>query len=183
MKKISVKELVYAAVLLAVGMVLPFLTGQIPAIGKVISPLHYPIFLAGFMLSPVTACILGFVLPLLRSLVFGMPPIYPTALAMAFELAAYGLFAALLYRMLPKKPWSIYLSLIGSMLGGRIVWGLVSMVLYGVGGQSFGMEAFLAGAFITAWPGILIQLIIVPLLVMALSRIGLVKTEPQKAAN
>ena len=178
--KISVKELVYAAILLAVGMVLPFLTGQIPAVGAVISPLHYPIFLAGFMLSPPLACILGFVLPLLRSMIFGMPPIYPTALAMAFELAAYGLLAALLYRALPKKTGSIYAALIGAMLGGRVVWGLVSLVLYGVGGQSFTFEAFLAGAFITAWPGILIQLVLVPLLVMALQRVGIVKTAPAR---
>ena len=98
------RRLVYSALFLALALLLPFLTGQIPQIGSALSPMHIPVLLA-----------VGFIAPLLRHLLFGMPPIL-TAIAMAFELAAYGAFSGLLYRLLPKRPAYIYVSLIGAMV-------------------------------------------------------------------
>jgi len=170
MKKNPVRTLVLAAMCVAIGLFLPFLTGQIPEIGARLSPLHIPILLCGFMCGWQYGLIAGFVLPLLRSAIFGMPPMIPTGLAMAFELAAYGLFTGLLYRMLPKKPAFVYVTLIVSMLLGRVVWGVASMAIYGATGGAFTFAAFLAGGFTNAIPGIILHIVIIPPVVLALKK-------------
>lgn len=170
MKFSSTQNLVLAALFLALGLALPFVTGQIPAMGQALLPMHLPVIIGGFVLGGPMGLLIGFTTPILRSLIFGMPPIFPTATAMAFELAAYGLLAGLLYRVLSKGTLRVYLSLIGAMLGGRVVWGLVSLVLFGLQGRAFSWQLFTAGAFINAVPGIVVQLILIPLLVISLER-------------
>ena len=96
MKQNNTKKLVYSALFLALALVLPFLTGQIQTFGQMLAPMHLPVLLCGFVCGPVWGLAVGAVAPLLRSLLFGMPPMFPTAVAMAFELAAYGLFTGLL---------------------------------------------------------------------------------------
>ena len=161
------RHLVYAAVCLALCMLLPFLTGQIPQIGSALSPMHIPVLLAGFLCGPWWAMAVGFVAPMLRHVWLGMPPLI-TAIAMSFELAAYGLFSGLLYRLLPKKTVNIYVSLIGAMILGRIVWGIAMVVISGVSGSAFTWSAFIAGALLNAVPGIILHIVLIPILVMAL---------------
>ena len=163
------RHLVYAAVCLALCMLLPFLTGQIPQIGSALSPMHIPVLLAGFLCGPWWAMAVGFVAPMLRHVWLGMPPLI-TAIAMSFELAAYGLFSGLLYRLLPKKTVNIYVSLIGAMILGRIVWGIAMVVISGVSGSAFTWSAFIAGALLNAVPGIILHIVLIPILVMALRR-------------
>ena len=163
------RHLVYAAVCLALCMLLPFLTGQIPQIGSALSPMHIPVLLAGFLCGPWWAMAVGFVAPMLRHVWLGMPPLI-TAIAMSFELAAYGLFSGLLYRLLPKKTVNIYVSLIGAMILGRIVWGIAMVVISGVSGSAFTWSAFIAGALLNAIPGIILHIVLIPILVMALKR-------------
>ena len=163
------RQLVYAAVCLALCMLLPFLTGQIPQIGSALSPMHIPVLLAGFLCGPWWAMAVGFVAPMLRHVWLGMPPLI-TAIAMSFELAAYGLFSGLLYRLLPKKTVNIYVSLIGAMILGRIVWGIAMVVISGVSGSAFTWSAFIAGALLNAVPGIILHIVLIPILVMALKR-------------
>ncbi len=163
------RHLVYAAVCLALCMLLPFLTGQIPQIGSALSPMHIPVLLAGFLCGPWWAMAVGFVAPMLRHVWLGMPPLI-TAIAMSFELAAYGLFSGLLYRLLPKKTVNIYVSLIGAMILGRIVWGITMVVISGVSGSAFTWSAFIAGALLNAVPGIILHIVLIPILVMALKR-------------
>lgn len=171
MKKISVYKLCMSALFLALGIILPFLTGQIPEIGSMLLPMHLPVLLCGFLCGAPWGLVVGAVTPLLRSLLFTMPPPYPTAVAMAFELAVYGWMAGFLYARLPRKTWNIYLSLIGAMAAGRIVWGAVSFFLYTLGGKAFSFEIFMAGAFVNALPGILLQLVLIPLVVLAYQRL------------
>ena len=163
------RHLVYAAVCLALCMLLPFLTGQIPQIGSALSPMHIPVLLAGFLCGPWWAMAVGFVAPMLRHVWLGMPPLI-TAIAMSFELAAYGLFSGLLYRLLPKKTVNIYVSLIGAMILGRIVWGITMVAISGVSGSAFTWSAFIAGALLNAVPGIILHIVLIPILVMALKR-------------
>lgn len=163
------RHLVYAAVCLALCMLLPFLTGQIPQIGSALSPMHIPVLLAGFLCGPWWAMAVGFVAPMLRHIWLGMPPLI-TAIAMSFELAAYGLFSGLLYRLLPKKTVNIYVSLIGAMILGRIVWGITMVVISGVSGSAFTWSTFIAGALLNAVPGIILHIVLIPILVMALKR-------------
>ena len=170
MGKSSTKKLVNAALMLALGMVLPFLTGQIPSVGSRLLPMHIPALLTGYISGPLYGLLVGFIMPLFRSMIFGMPPMFPTAVAMAFELATYGLIAGLLYRRMNKNTGNIYLSLIIAMVIGRFVWGLVSYVLYGLGESAFTWQIFTAGAFVNALPGIIIQLILIPVLVLALKK-------------
>ena len=173
-----IRNLVLAALFLALGMVLPFLTGQIPQIGRVLSPMHIPAFLCGFVCGWPYGLAIGFIMPLLRSVLFGMPQLIPSALVMAFELAAYGCSAAIIYRLLPKRPVFIYVTLIASMLIGRVVWGLASLVIYRLFTEnSFTLAPFLAGGFVNAEPGIILHIVLVPAVVMALERADLIDTE------
>ena len=173
--KKAVKNLTASAVCLALCMLLPFLTGGIPQIGARIAPMHIPVLLCGFIAGPYYAAIVGFIAPPLRFILFGMPPILPTGVAMSFELAVYGALSGLLYKMLPKKTINIYISLIGAMLAGRIVWGIVrfAMSALRIVPMPFTMEMFIAGAFVTALPGIIIHIILIPLIVIALKRSNL----------
>ena len=169
-KTSPILHLTYAAVCLALCMVLPFLTGQIPQIGSALCPMHIPVLLCGFLCGPVYAAVVGAVAPLLRFALFGMPPIFPTGVAMCFELAAYGLISGWLYRRLPRSRTSIYAALIAAMLAGRLVWGAVRAILSGIGTSPFTWAAFLSGAFTAAIPGIIVHIVLIPIIVMALER-------------
>ena len=169
MKK-NLKNLCLSAVCLALCMVLPFLTGQIPQIGSALSPMHIPVLMCGLLCGWQYGLAVGFIAPLLRFLLFAMPPIMPTGLAMMFELAAYGAFSGMLLKLLPKKLPFLYVSLIGAMLGGRIVWGIVRFVLGLIVGPAFTFPAFLSGAFVSAVPGIICHILLVPPVVMGIRR-------------
>ncbi len=168
-------RLVLAGLFIALGIVLPFFTGQIPQIGSMLLPMHLPILLCGFVCGWPYGLFVGLVTPLLRSLLYTMPPMFPTAVAMAFELAAYGLFTGLFYKRLPKKPLYTYVTLLSAMILGRLVWGIATFVLLGIDGKAFTFQLFLAGAVLNAIPGIIVQIVLVPLLVFALKKAGLMK--------
>ena len=174
MKKLNVRNMVLAALSLALCLVLPFLTGQIPQIGSALCPMHLPVLLCGFLCGPWWALLVGATAPLLRHLLFSMPPLL-TAIAMSFELAAYGAVSGLLYRKLPKNGAGIYISLITAMVVGRILWGIVRVAMTGVSGETFTWAMFLAGAFTTAIPGIVLQLLLIPALVVAFRRVKLIQ--------
>ena len=154
----------WAAMCLALCLVLPFLTGQIPQIGSAMCPMHLPVFLAGFLCGPWWALLVGTAAPLLRHLLFSMPP-FLTAIAMSFELAAYGIVSGFIYRKAPKNLSGIYISLVSAMIVGRILWGIVRVTMTGVSGEAFTWALFLAGAFTNAIPGIIVQLILIPVLI------------------
>lgn len=164
--KTNTKKLVLSGMFIALGIVLPFITGEIPEIGKMLCPMHIPVMLCGIFCGWQYGLIVGFVTPLLRSILVGMPAMIPGGVSMAFELATYAVVIALMYRALPKKPWAIYVSLITSMIAGRIVWGLMRMLIGGIIGKAFTYSAFISGALLTAIPGIITQLILIPIIVI-----------------
>lgn len=152
--------------LLTLGMVLPFLTGQIKEIGDSLLPMHLPIMLCGLICGAKYGFAAGAALPLLRSLTLGMPPIYPNAIWMSVELATYGLVVGLLYFSFFKKQiWWLYCSLVVSMICGRISWGITKAILLGAAGKAFTLEAFVVGGIIDALPGIVLQLLLVPVII------------------
>lgn len=167
-KKSSLLKMILAALFLALAYVLPFLTGQIPEIGSMLCPMHIPVLLCGFICGWPWGLAVGLIAPLFRSLTLGMPPIFPTAVCMAFELATYGAVSGKMHRLLPRKKPYIYASLLIAMIAGRLVWGAAMFVCMGIKGGSFTLAAFLAGAVTNAIPGIIAQIILVPVLVMAL---------------
>lgn len=189
MKKqpLYVKRLVLSAMFMALGLILPFITGQLQQVGTMLLPMHIPVLLCGLICGWQYGAVVGFVLPLLRYSLFGMPPIYPMGISMAFELAAYGAVIGICRKIFQRKKWfatvseskryilDIYFSLVVSMICGRIVWGLVRYALASVTRQVFTWQMFVAGAFVTAIPGIVIQLILIPALMIALERAGIWK--------
>ena len=174
--KNHVRKLVMAAMCLAIALVLPFLTGQIPEIGAALSPMHIPAFLCGFICGPWWGIAVGAIAPLLRNIVFGMPQI-PVAIPMAFELAVYGFTAGLLYQLLPKKIPYMYVSLVCSMLAGRVVWGIVKVIMSVAQSTEFTFGAFIAGAVTGAIPGIICHILLVPGIVIALKHAKLIGEE------
>lgn len=136
-------------------------------------PVHFPVFLCAFLCGWQYALFLGFLLPICRSMIFGMPHMFPVAIAMAFELAAYGLIAGLIYgRSKQKSTASLYIALISAMILGRVVWGIVEVLLLGIGENAFTWQMFLSGALLEAIPGIILQLILIPGILVALHRSG-----------
>ena len=166
----NVLKMIYAAMFLAIAYVLPFLTGQIPQIGAMLCPMHIPVLLCGFICGWPWGLAVGLIAPLLRSATLGMPPMFPTAVCMAFELATYGAVAGILYKVFPKKKGFIYCALLGAMVIGRVVWGIAMAICMGVAGNPFGLSAFMAGAVTNAIPGIIVQIVLIPILVMILER-------------
>lgn len=176
MRSKSVRNISLSAMFIALGMVLPFLTGQIPQFGSMLLPMHLPVLLCGLICGAAYGGAVGFILPLLRYAVFHMPPIYPVGLAMAFELATYGLVIGFIYSSSKRKTLGlVYSALLISMIFGRVVWGLAQMLLLGLGGKAFSLQMFMAGAFINAVPGIILQLILIPIIMRALESSGLLK--------
>lgn len=173
--KTTIHKITLSAMFMALGMVLPFFTGQIQQIGNMLLPMHLPVFLCGLICGWQYGTAVGFLLPLLRSVVFGMPVIYPNAVAMAFELATYGLVVGLLYG---SSSWkcvkALYRAIIVAMITGRVVWGGVEIILLGISGSKFTWQMFFSGAVLNAIPGIIIQLTLIPAVMLALNKTGLV---------
>ncbi len=168
-----IQKITLSAMFTALAFVLPFFTMQIEKIGDMLCPMHIPVILCGFVCGAPWGLLVGVISPLLRSLIMTMPPVFPTAICMAFELGTYGLVAGLLYNALPKKKPYIYVSLAGAMVTGRIVWGVARIVLLGFDFSKFGWSAFWAGAVFNAIPGIIVQIILIPVVVMALEKASL----------
>lgn len=169
-KQNNLLKMIWAAMFLAIAYVLPFFTGQIPQIGAMLCPMHIPVLLCGFICGWPWGLVVGFIAPLLRSMTLGMPPMFPTAVCMAFELATYGSIAGIFYKLFPKKKKFIYCALLGAMVIGRVVWGIVMVICMGITGNPFGFPAFIAGAVTNAIPGIIVQIVLIPILVIVLEK-------------
>ena len=176
MKKKNVKTLVIAAMCLALCWVLPLFTGNNYQLGNMLSLMHIPAILCGFVCGGPVGAIVGFIAPITRHLIFNAPPL-TTAIAMMFELSVYGLGSGLLYRLLPKKlPW-LYVDLVGAILAGRIVGAAVKFIIAGIQHTSLGFGEVATAMMVTTLPGTAIQLVIIPILVIALRKAGLFSNE------
>ncbi len=169
--KEKIQNLCFAAMFLALGLVLPFLTGQIPEIGNMLCPMHIPVLLCGLICGWKYGFTVGAITPIMRSLIFGMPPLFPTAFAMAFELATYGLVIGILFK---KSKWkclkALYRSLIIAMLCGRAVWGIVECCILGFGEGGFTLAMFFTSSVLNAIPGIVLQLVLIPSVMLILGK-------------
>ena len=165
----QIKNITLSAFFLALGLVLPFVTGQIPEIGTMLLPMHIPVLLCGFICGKEYGLLIGLILPLLRHALFSMPPIN-VAITMTFELAAYGFFSGLIYNKLSKNLLNTYIALISSMLIGRLALAIAEIILYSINGTSFVFTTFISSAFISGIPGIILQLILIPFIIRTIGK-------------
>ena len=179
----EIRKLTISAMLFALGLVLPFLTGQIPQIGSMLLPMHIPVFLCGLICGWKYGAMVGLLVPVVRSFLFGMPPMFPTAAAMAFELCTYGAVAGFVYF---RKGYfcikSLYKAMVAAMIAGRVVWAGAMLLLMGLNGGVFTFEMFVAGAFLNAIPGIIAQLLLIPAVMVALGKTKLIPFGTERAA-
>ena len=176
MKTVQIRRLTYAGLLLALAVLMPVVSGRLPEIGKRMSLMHIPVLLCGFLCGAPWGLSVGFIAPLLSSLLSGMPKIFPDAVVMAFELAAYGFVSGLVYRLLPRRPWRVYAALITAMVAGRVMYGLVYLFLTGVGLVEVNEALIIfiwTRAVVKPLPGIILHIVLIPVLVLALERAGL----------
>jgi len=170
----SVKQMIFAASLAAIGVVLPLAFHGIPGAGMIFLPMHLPVLLAGLICVLPLGLLTGILTPILSHFIIGMPPA-PILPAMVVELAAYGAAGALLIRFVRTKDTylNIHISLLGAMLIGRVVFGLINALILNVGGYS--MQIWLTAAFVTALPGIVIQIVLIPIIVITLWKAKLIE--------
>lgn len=170
MNKDYIKKIGLSGLFITIGLILPFITGQIPKVGNMLLPMHIPVLLCGFLCGARYGIVVGFILPLVRSVIFGIPVLFPSAVAMSAELATYGLVVGLIYYGLKKKNIvSLYISLLAAMVSGRLVWGAMQIILLGISGGNFTWQTFIMGALINAIPGIILQLILIPAIMIRLN--------------
>ncbi len=161
------KRLVISGLLLALGLILPYMLAHGLGInGNVLLPMHIPVFLCGFLCGWKYAGILGFTLPYINGVLTGMPALYPTAILMSLELTVYGLISGLLYYKTPLRKYKLgmYPAMLSAMVAGRAVYGL-SMRLFLHFDSSLKAATVLA-SLISGIPGIIVQLIVVPTISM-----------------
>ena len=170
----SIKKMVITALLIAVGIILPIAFHAVPNAGRVFLPMHISILLCGIICGFPYGLACGIITPLLSSLFTGMPPaaFLPS---MICELAAYGTVSSLLIRYVRTKNLyvNVYIALVGAMIFGRIFYGILNSLIFNVGNYS--MQMWLSAAFITALPGVVIQIIVIPLIVIALQKAKMIK--------
>ena len=169
------KKVVISGLLIALNLILPqifHLFGQ--QAGKILLPMHIGVLIAGLLLGSVWGIGVGVVTPILSFLITGMPPMAYLP-SMLCELAAYGLAAGVLRRFVRtgKRPLDLYIQLVSAMLIGRLVYGVMNALIFSAGNYSFAV--FVSGAFVTALPGIVIQLVLLPAVVLLLEKARLVE--------
>ncbi len=166
-------ELTKAAFFIAMGIVLPMGFHFFQMGGPVFLPMHIPVLLSGFFLSPLPALMVGLLTPLLSSILTGMPPIFPMAVIMMAELAAYASLVSLSRqrRLVENRNLSQIICLLIAMLGGRIAAGLVVFILsVTVAGIKLSAVPYIIGAVAKGLPGIILQLIFIPSLLLLLNK-------------
>ena len=170
----TVRKMTLSALFLAIGLVLPFAFHSFgPNAGSMFLPMHLPVLLCGFICGPTYGALVGIITPLLSSALTGMPPLMPVGIAMVFELMTYGFLSGFLL----KKRLPIYISLILTMLAGRAISGIMNLILLSFAGKAYTVTIFLTASFITAVPGIILQLLSVPLLVKVVQKLDTNKAE------
>jgi len=165
-----IRETILSGFFLTLALVLPFFTAGNQQLGNMFLPMHIPVILCGFVCGFKWGAICGAAAPLLRSMLFGTPVLFPIACSMAVELAAYGALCGLIYKKLPRRIYSAYICLGISLLIGRLLSGIASAVFYQISGIPYGLATFITAAFVTALPGIALQFIIIPPLTIILEK-------------
>ncbi len=179
MQRISVlKQLTLSALCVALCVVLPIAFHVIPNAGSVLLPMHIPVLLCGLVCGWQYGLLCGVLGPLLSSVLTSMPPaaILPS---MMVECGMYGCVSGLMmeYVRLGSLTRDIYACLPTAMLVGRVCAGISKALLFA---PETSFAAWATASFVTALPGISLQLVMIPTLIVALTKAGLI---PQRYAK
>lgn len=164
------KKITLAALFLALGVLFPQIFHAIPNAGLVLLPMHIPILICGFICGPLYGFLVGFITPILSNVIFAMPLAHKL-FQMIIELSIYGLISGLLSSLINIKNNFLknYLVLIISMIFGRLIYGLANYYILKAG--TYSLQIWLVSAFITSLPGIVIQLLIIPSVVIWIKKL------------
>ena len=167
----NIRNMVFCALCMALGLVLPMAFHVIPNAGSIFLPMHIPILLCGLLCGPYYGLLCGFLVPILSSILTGMPPA-PVLPGMICELAVYGTISGFMSRhiQLKNELASVYVQLLTAMITGRIVYGILNALVFAAG--KYSLSIFIGTAFVTALPGIVIQLIFLPTIVVILNKVS-----------
>lgn len=164
----STKQITYSALFLALGVIFPQIFHLFGGTGPVFLPMHIPVLLAGFFLGGPSAALVGFITVLLSALLTAMPKV-PILYFMLVEVTVYGYIAGLAYK---KLKLNVYVSLISAMIAGRLALALTVFTLQPLLGLKLSPAAYMTGALTQGLPGIIIQLIFIPVIVFSIERAG-----------
>lgn len=162
--KNETRKITLAAMFIALGSILAIVFHSFE-LGQTLSPMHFTVLIAGITLGYKYGLAVGVITPLLNSIIFSMPPLFPVALGMALELGAYGLIIGLIYKyikLFKNDIINIYFSLIIAMVAGRLMYAVYYGLLSGIINEKFGFQVFIISVIIIPLPGIIIQLLIIP---------------------
>lgn len=176
--KNAVKNLTLAAVCVALCVVLPIAFHSIPDAGSVFLPMHIPVLICGMICGWPYGLLCGMMGPLLSSVLTGMPPVAYLP-AMMVECGTYGMVSGLVLKFLRTKNTyaDLYIALVAAMLAGRVVSGIAKALIFTPG---MAMSAWITASFITALPGILIQLVFLPSVVFTLMKARIIPVRYSK---
>lgn len=165
----TTRKLVLAGFFTALGVLLPQIFHIMGGLaGPVFLPMHIPVLLAGFICGPVNGAIVGVLTVMLSHLFTGMPGI-PMLFIMIVELPIYGFMAGYFFEKTGNKT---YTSLIGAMIAGRLGVTILIPLCRFVIGINLPPRLGMIGILTTSLPGILIQLIFIPSIVIAIKKFG-----------
>lgn len=165
------RKLTLTSMSIALGVILPQAFHMVPNAGTIFLPMHIPVLIGGFTCGPLYGLLIGFITPIISHIIFTMPPVVMLS-QMIIELSMYGFLTGLFNKYINVKNEYVktYICLILAMLIGRLTYGMANALFFKAG--TYSLNIWLTTAFITALPGILIQLIVVPIIVVNANKLN-----------
>lgn len=169
--RVNVKLFVLAIILGVLGVLLPWFFGGVRIFGMGLLPMEFPVLLCGMICGAGYGGVVGAVVPILYALIFNTMSVYPLGVATVAELCAFGVLCGVLYKVMRQN---VFVSLLLAMFSGRTVFAVVYYYLLRSEGVIYTAERFINGEFLNVLPGIAIQIIFIPLIVLILNKTGIV---------
>ena len=167
------KKAVYTAACIALCVVLPMVFHAIPNAGNIWLPMHIPVLLCGLICGWKFGLFCGLAGPFISCILTQMPAVAHLP-AMMLELAAYGTASGISANLIKtgNNFWDIEISLVTALISGRIIYGIANALLFQSG--SYSISAWITAVFVTALPGIILELLLIPAIIIALQRASLI---------
>jgi niacin transporter len=174
LKLTDIKTYGIIAAFVVLSVLTPWAVHQVPNAGATYLPMHFFIFVAALTCGWQAGAIVGLLTPFASYLVSGMP-VMTVLPQIAVEVTVYGLLAGLLRQ---KFNLRVVWSVLGAMIGGRLALLITVAIVQAITGNVYSPLGPSATPFSAvwntvaqAWPGMLIQLILIPVAFCLVSRL------------